>query len=241
MNPMNVLEDIEVKLWELRNNNITYYERNSVVIGILFADAREPQNISFMEKYINSYDKKSGCQFDFFIPGYGVLDDSWNKKSPNAHVFYNSTLIRPVFHMERTGVDYYFQKENYDNSVKELCKKLSIREREIGKSNPVLFLTEIDISSNEFKDFILIDMRADEDIKVYTRLFEEIFRLSAASKMKDMKERLFWSYFTRPRTIKNLAEIIQGSGLAEEAIRTVDGLWRFRIRKNPKGINRTLL
>lgn len=241
MNPMNVLEDIELKMWELRNNRIIYYARESVIIGILFADAREPHNISFMEKYINAYDKKSGYQFDFFIPGYGVLDDGWNKKSPNAHVFYESIIEKPVFHMERTGLDYYFQKDNYDNSVKELCKKLNIREREIGKSNPALFLTEIDASSNEFKDYILIDMRADEDIKVYTRLFEEIFRLSAASKMKDMKDQLFWSYFTRPRTIKNLAEILQGSGLAEETIRTVDGIMRFRIRKNPKGINRTLL
>lgn len=241
MNPMNVLEDIEVMLRKFRDNRISYSERDSVIVGILFADAREPHNISFMEKYINTYDEESGCQFDFFIPGYGVLDDGWDRKSPNAHVFYDSTLKKPVFHMDRTGLDYYFQKENYDNSVKELCKKLSIKERELGKNNPVLFLTEIDIRSMDFRDYILIDMRADEDMKVYTRLFEEVFRLSAASEMKEMKNRLFWSYFTRSRTIKNFAELLQGSGLAEEAFRTVDGIWRFRIRKNPKGINRTLL
>ena len=168
MNPMNVLDDINEKLWEFRDRRINYFDRDKVIVGILFADARESNKLSFMEIYINSYDEKSGYQFDFFIPEYVVRSDGRDKKSPNSHIFYDSSLNDPVFHMKKTGQDYSFQDKNYDDSVKEFCKKLSIKKQRLGKENSVLFLIEININSGEFMKYIIIEMRAEEDEK-YTQ------------------------------------------------------------------------
>ena len=241
MIPITIMNDIDKRISTIKNERMCYFGRERIIIGILFADAREPRNQAFMKRYINQFDKESGYQFDFFIPGYGVKNEFGERNSPNTHVIYEPRLDIPIFGITRTGVNYYFQEKNYDESVKELCGRLCIRHRKLGKRQPILVLTEIDISNGQFQDYMFIELRGDEDQDLYARLFEKVFAETASGDIRNLNKKVVLSYFTRPRDAKKLSGLIQATGLVEEIYRAVDGSCRFRVRKNPKGINNALI
>ena len=102
-----------------------------ITFGILFVDARQSEAKEHIINYMNSFDRKSGKYFDFFIPGY---------------VEYGKG--EPAFKLKRTTQEFFFDDDLFDEFCEWSERKLGIEYT----YNPMLILISMNFSRLTLSD-----------------------------------------------------------------------------------------
>lgn len=130
-----------------------------ITFGILFADARQSEAKEYIINYMNSFDRKAGEYFDFFIPGY---------------VEYGSG--EPAFELRRTGQKFFFNDHLFDEFCEWSEKNLGIEY----KYNPMLILISVKAGriGEARKIVIELDNLDSHGVKRSGSFFRNIFRMA---------------------------------------------------------------
>jgi len=163
MKPVSDFNELEKALLESEVNDDTF------VVGILIADWRQQNAREYILNYMDRFDRKSGKNIDFYIPGYKYIKKG-NKQRNNDN----------VVRISRMSGEYEFDKDLFINVVEKLENYLKITYT----YNPMLVLVEIKTQQrNEHLECAKkLIIALDEGPKGITRagqLFEKIFSIAA--------------------------------------------------------------
>ena len=130
-----------------------------ITFGILFVDARQSEAKEHIINYMNSFDRKSGKYFDFFIPGY---------------VEYGKG--EPAFKLKRTTQEFFFDDDLFDEFCEWSERKLGIEYT----YNPMLILISMKAGriGEAQKIVIELDNLGGYRVKRSGIFFRDIFDIS---------------------------------------------------------------
>lgn len=207
MNPIGSYYRLE---GELREAQYKLGSDASITFGILFADARQPEAKAYIINYMNSFDRKSGEYFDFFIPGY---------------VEYGTG--EPAFTLKRTRQKFYFNDKLFD----EFCEQ---SEKDFGIEytyNPMLVLISvIGGRIGESKKIVIeLDKLSGYGVKRSGIFFGEIFKMVKSDNSLDEISHNIEKLYVKGNIIDSVVASL-GQDWLVEIKRTKGEIRKFKIK-----------
>lgn len=182
----------------------------SITFGILFADARQPEAKAHIINYMNSFDRKSGKYFDFFIPGY---------------VEYGTG--EPAFTLKRTSQKFYFDDELFDEFCEWSEKNFGIEYT----YNPMLILISViggKLGESQ-KVIIELDNLSGYGVKRSGIFFGEIFKIARSDNALDEISYNLEKLYVKGNIIDSIVASL-GQDWLVELKRTKDEIRKFKIK-----------
>ena len=229
MYPVKTYDEIGLKILE-------NYNGETITVGILVADGDQNEAKQYIINYMNLFDGRSGKYIDFYIPGYyeTFTDEDSNvarKYHPNSYVRKVGNPEQYAFSLHRTGAAYYFDRNLFEDFLKEMEEQMGIQYT----YNPMLILVEINKSHYrgkiEYQKKLVIEL--DDDSNRGSRrsgqLFDAIFEFAKKYVHLDQFGEKVRMYYIKGKAINNLVSALQGDWI--EAVTDLAGdILRFKLK-----------
>ena len=163
MKPVSDFDELVKALLESEVNDDTF------VVGILIADWRQQNAREYILNYMDRFDRKSGKNIDFYIPGYKYIKKGNKQRNTDN-----------VVRISRMPGEYEFDEDLFMNVVDKLEDYLKIDYT----YNPMLVLVEIKTKQQnkqlEYAKKLIIALdEGPQGINRAGQLFEKIFSIAA--------------------------------------------------------------
>ena len=187
------------------------YEYGDIVtFGILVADPRQSEAKEYIYNYLDVFHKKSGRNFDFFIPGYTEYSCS-------------DSIQAIILNRKK----YYFDEKMFFDFLDKIEEKFKIEYT----YNPMLILMSMELGNVASSEYIVLELDDTDkhNIRRSGVLFREIFQLAHTTKSLQDIHSGFIKTYLKGNLLNNILEILQQDSLLE-IIKIGENFKKYRIR-----------
>ena len=228
MNPVRTFDEISTSIFD------KYQGMDTITIGILIANARQPSAREHVLSHMVTFNRKSGMYIDFFIPGYYVkleeVDiDKTKHDHPNAYIKWELDNENPVFVLDNEGKkqNYYFDDLLFDNFIEKLENEMNVTYN----YKPMLVLVEVCKSHcrGELKYQKKLVIELGQDNNKSGELFNKIFEEARKEVQLDSIRHNMMIHFIKGEAVNNLISALQGDWL-EAVANVANDVYKFKIK-----------